>query len=122
MVKYLDYVLKVFGGPGLSKLHSCGATELPNLPNYFESALWTYIAGLIPNLSVFHIELTFLRRAGRPQRNMKPVENFYCFTLQAFKKENIAFLPTIPKFPQRSSLKPTSWSNEANRSSAPERT
>jgi hypothetical protein len=86
MVKYSDYVLKVFGGPGLSKLHSCGATELPNLPNYFESALWTYIAGLIPNLSVFHIELTFLRRAGAAAEEYEAGRKFLLFYIAGIQK------------------------------------
>jgi hypothetical protein len=63
VVQFSDEILQVFGGPGLPKLTACGADDLPNFPNYLDSAIALFMGNLIPDRSVFHLDLTFLRRA-----------------------------------------------------------
>src|SRR5262249_16024193 len=65
MVWYAPKILNLFGAPELSNLTSCGAKELPALPDYLSVAMLNYISGVpsSPDPAVHHLDLAFLRRS-----------------------------------------------------------
>jgi hypothetical protein len=56
MVWYAPKILNLFGAPELSNLTSCGAKELPALPDYLSVAMLNYISGVpsSPDPAVHH--------------------------------------------------------------------
>jgi hypothetical protein len=76
MVQYSEEILNLFGGPELSKLDACGASELPEIPNYLDAAMWHFITGLNnPDSAAQHLEITFLRQSIAASNAYKTAHN-----------------------------------------------
>ncbi len=63
MVQSSVQLLDLFGAPELSSLTVCGAKELPQLPNYLDTAMWGWVTGTrYRDRAVQNLNINLLRR------------------------------------------------------------
>ena len=104
MVQYSRDILNEFGAPELSDLTTCGAAELPDLPNYLGAAIGGHIAGTkYPDASVRHLDLALLRRSNAAAEEYKAGRRFLLGYIEGINRgehQLQAFLSALTHFEQ----------------------
>jgi hypothetical protein len=62
--QFSDQLLEYIGGPCLQELTVCGASELPEFPDYLDAAAWNVICGVrYYDLRLTHLAVAFVRQS-----------------------------------------------------------